>query len=261
MMVRHPVRYAAAAGAVFLAYGLVQMSEPSAPRAQTLGDMKQPALGLQGGAAEKRTDTADVDSPAVILVANVLRMWSGEPVADVDPGAPRVELAGRAVESRSLAIPLLASPTRQLLVAGTRSLRVVWAGGKPPFKATLIGPEGTSIATWATADRSAATTLDLTEGLYELHVIDASAREVLGAFEVTDQAPTVDRSGIDGMPRDYGLAILGARLAAVDDGAWQMEAYERLVAAPAGDATRLTAARLARGLSVLALLSQDAAVR
>jgi hypothetical protein len=223
--------------------------------------MKQTSLGLQDGTAAKQKDAADADSPAVILVANVLRMWSGEPVADVDPGAPRVELAGRAVASTSLAIPLLASSTPQRLVAGTRSLRVAWAGGKPPFKATLIGPDGTSVATWATAERSAAKTLDLAEGPYELHVTDASAREVLGAFEVTGQAPTVDQADVGGMPRDYRQAILAARLAAMDDGAWQMEAYERLVAAPAGDATRLTAARLAHGLSVLALLSLDAAVR
>jgi hypothetical protein len=145
---------------------------------------------------------------------------------------------------------------RQPVVVGTRDFHIAWVGGKPPFAAELVGPSGAVVASWPrTGEHSVAATANLGEGFYEFHVTDAS---VLGAFEATPEPPIVDRRGVDQLPSDLGAALLAARLADVDDGAWQLEAYERLTAPPSSDATRIVANRLAHGLSVSELPEQGA---
>ena len=174
----------------------------------------------------------------------------------------RVEALSRDSSSKSLAIPLLASSVRQSVVAGTRPFHIAWVGGEPPFAVELIGPSGGIVASWPqTAEHSVAATVRLEEGFYELHVTDASGQPVFGAFEATSRPPAVDRRGVDQLPSDLGAALLAARLADIDDGVWQLEAYERLSAEPGSDATRIIANRLTSGLSVSELRVQGAQLR
>jgi hypothetical protein len=179
-----------------------------------------------------------------------------------EEGSARVEALSRDSGSKSLAIPLLATSMRQTIVAGKRPFHIAWVGGKPPFSAELIGPSGATVARWPqTTEHSVAATVSLEEGFYELSVTDASGQPVFGAFEATPQPPMVDRRGVEQLPPDLGAALLAARLADVDDGAWQLEAYERLTAEPGGEAARIIAKRLAQGLSVSELRQQGAQLR
>jgi hypothetical protein len=181
---------------------------------------------------------------------------------DEEKDSARVEALSRDSSSKPLTIPLVAASMRQSVVAGTRPFHIAWVGGKPPFTVELIGPSGATVASWPrTAEHSVAATVSLEEGFYELHVTDASGQPVFSAFEATTRAPIVDRSGVDQVPSDLGAALLAARLADMDDGAWQLEAYERLTAVPGSDATRIVANRLAHGLSVSELREQGAQLR
>jgi hypothetical protein len=181
---------------------------------------------------------------------------------DEEKDSTRVEALSRDSSSKSLAIPLLATSMRQSAVAGTRPFHIAWVGGKPPFAVELIGPSGATVASWPqTAEHSVSATVSLEEGFYEVHVTDASGQPVFAAFQATSQPPVVDRRGIEQLPPDLGAALLAARLADIDDGAWQLEAYERLTAEPGGDATRIIAKRLAQGLSVSELRVQGAQLR
>jgi hypothetical protein len=174
----------------------------------------------------------------------------------------RVEALSRDSGSKSLTIPLLAASMRQSVVAGTRPFHIAWVGGKPPFTVELIGPSGATVASWPqTAEHSVSATVSLEEGFYEVHVSDASGQPVFAAFEATSQPPVVDRRGVEQLPPDLGAALLAARLADIDDGAWQLEAYERLTAEPGSDAMRIIANRLAHGLSVSELRQQGAQLR
>ncbi len=179
-----------------------------------------------------------------------------------EEGSARVEALSRGSSSKSLSIPLLAASTRQSVVAGTRPFHIAWVGGKAPFAVELIGPSGAPVVTWPqTAEHSVAATVTLEEGFYELRVANASGQPVLGAFEATSQPPVVDRRGVEQLPADLGAALLAARLADIDDGAWRLEAYERLTAEPGGDAARIIAERLAHGLSLSELRVQGAQLR
>ena len=176
-----------------------------------------------------------------------------------EEGSSRVEALSRDSSSKSLAIPLLAAPVRQSIVAGTRPFHIAWVGGKAPFAVQLIGPAGATVARWPqTAEHSVVATVSLAQGFYELRITDATGQPVLGGFEATSQAPTVDRRGVDELPPDLGASLIAARLTDIDDGAWQLEAYERLTAEPNGDASRIIANRLAHGLSVSELCQQGA---
>jgi len=179
-----------------------------------------------------------------------------------EEGSARVEALSRDSSSKSLTIPLLATPMRQTVVSGTRPFRIAWVGGKPPFMVELIGPSGATVASWRqTAGHEIAATVSLEEGFYELSVTDASGQPVRGAFEASSQPPVVDRRGVEQLPPDLGAALLAARLADIDNGAWQLEAYERLAAQPGSDAARIVANRLAHGLSVSELREQGAQLR
>ena len=205
----------------------------------------------------KESRVADYGGSAIArLFDSIIALYKEE------EGGTRVEALSRDTSSESLAIPLLAASTRQSVVAGTRPFHFAWVGGKPPFTVELIGPSGTPVARWPqTAERSVSATVSLEEGFYELHVSDASGQPVFGAFEATPRPPVVDRRGIDQLPSDLGAALMAARLADIDDGAWQLEAYERLTAEPGSDATRIIANRLASGLSVSELRVQGAQLR
>jgi hypothetical protein len=179
-----------------------------------------------------------------------------------EEGSVRVEALSRGSSSQSLSIPLLAASTRQSVVAGRRLFHIAWVGGRPPFVVELIGPSGMPVATWPqTGEHSVAATVNLEAGFYDLRIVDASKQPVLGAFEASSQLPTVDQSGVEQLPPDLGAALLAARLAGMDDGAWRLEAYERLTAEPSGDAARIIAKRLAEGLSVSELRQQGAQLR
>jgi hypothetical protein len=179
-----------------------------------------------------------------------------------DRNSTRVEALSRDSGSKTLVIPLLATSMRQTIVAGKRPFHIAWVGGKPPFSAELIGPSGATVARWPqTTEHSVAATVSLEEGFYELSVTDASGQPVFGAFEATPQPPMVDRRGVEQLPPDLGAALMAARLADIDDGAWQLEAYERLTAEPGGEAARIIAKRLAQGFSVSELRQQGAQLR
>ena len=176
-----------------------------------------------------------------------------------EKGSARVEALSRDSSSKSLMIPILAASTRQSMIAGSRQFHITWVGGKPPFAVELVGPSGSTVARWPqTAEHRVAATVSLEEGFYELRVTDASGEPALGAFEATSQRPTVDGRGLEQLPADLGAALLAARLADIDGGSWQLEAYERLTAEPNGDAARIIANRLAYGLSVSELREQGA---
>jgi hypothetical protein len=189
-------------------------------------------------------DSKDSRGPGLIdRVLSALTVYREE----VEEGSARVEALSRDSNSKSLSIPLLGLSTRQSVVAGTREFHIAWVGGKPPFAAELVGPSGVVVASWPrTGEHSVAATANLGEGPYEFHITDASGQSVFGAFEATPQPPIVDRSGVDQLPPDLGAALMAARLGDIDDGAWQLEAYERLTAEPSSDATRIVANRLAQ---------------
>jgi hypothetical protein len=210
-----------------------------------------------GGEASKVADSSETGIAG--LFQSIIAFWFTE---EEEKNSARVEALSRDSSSKSLTIPLLAASMRQSVIAGKRPFHIAWVGGKPPFAVELVGPSGATVASWPqTAEHSVSATVSLEEGFYEVHVTDASGQPVFGAFEATSQPPAVDRRGVDQLPSDLGAALLAARLADIDDGAWQLEAYERLTAEPGSDATRIIANRLASGLSVSELRVQGAQLR
>lgn len=216
-------------------------------------DLSQPAPA-QTEAQSRGTEAGSCGSICTL----VLVIWGQEEKEQ----AERVDAMSRGGDSKGLSMPLLASSTRQSTVAGTRPFHIAWVGGKPPFTAELIGSSGAAPVRWpATTEREVLATVALEQGFYEVRVTDTSGHSVRGAFEVTAQAPNVDRRNIEQLSPDLGNALLAARLADMDGGAWRLEAYERLSELPDGAAARITAHRLANGLSVSTLRTEGAPKR
>jgi len=163
----------------------------------------------------------------------------------------RVEAMARGGESKRLAIPLLSSSTPQTVVAGTRPFRLTWIGGSEPFSVVINGPSGgEELKVPVSAARVVTATMHLREGPYEVRVTDASGHSVVGAFEVTSAPPALDQRRIDSAPAEVRGAVAAAILAGVDDGAWRLEAYERLSAEPSDRTAQVVAGQLTQGRSL-----------
>ena len=187
----------------------------------------------------------------VEILIELVKMWEGE-----EPPSVRVEAVSRGAESTELAMPIFSASARQSVLAGARPFHLAWVGGRPPFSVELAGENAGPVRWNGVTERRVGGAIPMQEGFYEVRVTDAAGRSVRGMFKATAQSPAVDRRGIGELPPDLGNALLAARLADVDEGAWRLEAYERLTAAPDGEASRVTADRLARGLSVSELRNQ-----
>jgi hypothetical protein len=171
---------------------------------------------------------------------------------DQDPEyRERVEAMSRGGESKRLSIPLLSSSTPQTVVAGTRSFRLTWIGGSEPFSVVINGPSGAEeLKGLGGAARAVAATMLLQEGPYEVHVTDANGHSVVGAFEVTSAPPDLDQRRVDSAPAEIRGAVVAAILAGMDDGAWRLEAYERLTAEPNNRMAQVVAEQLTQGRSL-----------
>lgn len=163
----------------------------------------------------------------------------------------RVEAMARGGELKRLAIPLLSSSTPQTVVAGARPFRMTWIGGSEPFSVVITGPSGAEeLKSQGAPGRAVAATMRLREGPYEVHVTDANGHSVVGAFEVTSARPALDQRRIDSAPAEMRSAVAAAILAGMDDGAWCLEAYERLTAEPNDRMAQVVAGQLTQGRSL-----------
>jgi len=176
-----------------------------------------------------------------------------------DEAAERVNAAGRGSDSGPLSMPLVATSIRQSVVGGSRQFHLAWIGGQPPFQLQITGMLGALNVAWQPiAARAVVAVVDLKEGPYEIRLTDAAGQSVLGGFDVVAQAPVVPEQSVDKLRADLRNAVLSAQLAAIDDGTWKLEAYQRLTALPYGPATKVTARRLAFGRSISELAREAA---
>jgi hypothetical protein len=203
-------------------------------------------------------ESGDGRAPSVFAqaVTRVLAYFSDED--DSDDGAQRVNAAGRGSDAGPLSMPLIATPVRQSMVAGTRQFYLAWIGGLPPYDVRITGPSGEIHVAWQpTGQRAVVATISLREGPYEVRLTDAGAQSVLGGFDVAARGPPADAQFIEALPADQRRAVLAARLSAIDDGTWQLEAYEQLAAVHDSKAAAIIARRLVGGRSIAELGAKD----
>jgi hypothetical protein len=175
-------------------------------------------------------------------IKQALTEWSDSEVVEA-----KIQEAGASV---ALALPLLAQPVDHRVVAGTRRFSLAWVGGRPPFRVLLAGPGGTNVLDMqAGEERLVSSPMRLGEGAYEARVTDAAGQTVIGAFAATSIRPAVDEHGLAGLPPGIARPLAAARLSDAAQGAWRLEAYERLAEAGRDNrAARMMADRLAHGL-------------
>jgi hypothetical protein len=130
-----------------------------------------------------------------------------------------------------LAMPLLAGPATQRLVAEPRRLNLDWIGGKSPFTVTLASATNPASA-WIFQigdERVVSSVVNPDAGQYDISIHDAAGASVAARIEFVPQAPALDTRDLDNLPPGIAHVLSAVRLANVEGGAWRLEAESRLV--------------------------------
>ncbi len=188
---------------------------------------EQLALRVGGRLIELTTESEErvlAEGPEGTLTTN-LAVWVGEWISGGSgPDATRIALSTRSV---ALAAPSWGEGPA-LLVAGTRSLRLVWRGGHPPYAVELqrLEPRGGRVGAWSVEDDAQLVTpgVELLEGLYRLSLRDAAGGDVTLPLRVVGALPKGPVDGDQPLDRTLFAAWLADRGA----GEWRLEAYQRL---------------------------------
>jgi hypothetical protein len=130
-----------------------------------------------------------------------------------------------------LAIPLLAGPVTQRLVAEARRLNLGWIGGKPPFTVMLTSVSNPSLSwTFQIGDeRVVSSVVNPDAGRYDINIRDASGASAAARIEFVSEVPTLDTRDLEPLPSGIAHVLAALRLANVEGGAWRLEAEARLV--------------------------------
>ena len=132
-----------------------------------------------------------------------------------------------------LALPLLAGPVLQRLVATPRRFNLAWTGGKPPFAVLLQGPgQGPGAAPPLLyeigEERVVSSMIAPRPGAHEVRVTDASGATVRGSFEAVETPPAIEMHDLGALPPGIARVLSAARLAGQEGGTWRLEAHARL---------------------------------
>ena len=162
-------------------------------------------------------------------------LWSlVEPFA-APPTDRHVMLMARSSRDGELSLPML-DGGETLLAAGTRSLSLVWSGGRPPFTVTVRTAEGQRIDRWPNLQerRLDGETIRLSPGRHTLSLDDGNSEtEPLSfPFTVVDsgELPKADkRITIRGDADSRFAETIHATWLAAEDRVWIWESFSRVM--------------------------------
>lgn len=133
-----------------------------------------------------------------------------------------------------LSLPLLAErPGR--LIAGTRPLAIAWFGGRPPYRVCVyrVDTQSSILALEEIGDlRLRSDSIALRPGAYVVEVRDADGSRVSGRFEVLPKGqapPDPAELSQSRLPDPVRTTMVAVWLASRGNGAWVLEAYQRVV--------------------------------
>ena len=153
----------------------------------------------------------------------------------------------------SLSVPILtASPRSQ--VSASSKIGLAWVGGSAAYKAQLMsGAAAPVVTTQVSTARAVFTANTIAPGTYNVQITDSSGSTATGAFDVTQNGPTLNPDPIEqyrGRVPPPVFAIAKASLFAKQGHQFYLQAYQLLSAYPNyPDAVNLSQV-LVQGVSV-----------
>jgi hypothetical protein len=144
-----------------------------------------------------------------------------------------------------ISVPLL-SPDNQRVVAGHRTISLVWDGSKRPFTIVHKSPSGTPLLEAKSEDARETWKADLEPGVHSIEILDGSMQGVVAHFTVVPESGLPPRVSSAGDRQSSARRVADAvRLAMWEAPEWKFEAFLRLSTL---DAAPLEVERVRRAL-------------
>jgi hypothetical protein len=122
---------------------------------------------------------------------------------------------------------LLGRNKAQKIVAGDRVIALVWVQGEAPFEIRL-SVRGRIIAQQASADRAITLPVSLPAGPASLTIADKDGRSATVGFTAVSAPPPIPDMAASAVNGEHRALLEAGWLASHENGAWLLEAFQRL---------------------------------